>query len=509
MFGRTRSRSTGSNTSNTSFDRNMYQYYYNHYTKTNGDEYRIQDMNDNPKNFSMENQTVLISGGSQGLGFQFARKYYKETCNTRIILVSRSSDKLINACEKITGDEHQSPSFLNIQDYDEKLHTHIPGVSNVDQNSYRKNKKHDSSFTITNNKNNSISDRNIRLFYYPCDLSKAEDVQGNLISLLVSKRLLPTQVFFCAGGAHPALFKDMELQQLENGVTMNYLSALYLSHSILKLINTYDNYNPHLIFFNSEAIFFPFIGYSQYAPLKQALKCLVSILRHEYPNQRISNVYPGNFDSEGFKVENETKPEITVELEGKSTTISCEACCDKIIWWLGKGYDDITTELLGWFLMSLDLGLNKNWNYSIFWFLQLLIGCIFNLLVAPFYMFFTDRLIKNWSRKQSGYNSSSSASIIGPDNSLYELRTSEGGVSSSSSSTYPLLQKTSSLTIADDNDETSSITSSRYGGRRLKTTSNGVTAATTTTLNPAIINSNEDRFLGFTKGSNGSRQRLL
>ncbi|CCE66117.1 hypothetical protein TPHA_0O01500 [Tetrapisispora phaffii CBS 4417] len=312
--------------------------------------------------YSLDNQVVLITGGSQGLGKQFARKYYSDGKNSSIVIVSRSEKKLICAIEEIVGDS----------------------------------KIHGERFLLSkeNCGSDNVSPNGNHIYYYPCNLSNYDNV-GTLFELMNKKGLKPTQALSCAGGSVPKLFKDLSPAELQNGITMNYSTVLNLSHNIIK------NYSDcHLILFSSVTAFFPFIGYSQYQPLKESIKALAAILRQENSKQRISVVYPGNFQSEGYEQENLTKPEVTKVIEGPSDAITCEECCNKIIWWLQKGYDDITTDFIGWFLMALDMGLNKHDNKSPFWFVQLIMGAILNLLIVPIYMVIVRYQISSYYKSQ-------------------------------------------------------------------------------------------------------------
>ncbi|CCK69289.1 3-dehydrosphinganine reductase KNAG_0C01750 [Huiozyma naganishii CBS 8797] len=307
--------------------------------------------------YTLEGQVVLLAGASQGLGRQFAAKYFRETRETRVVLVSRSAPKLLAAIEEITGgDGAESVVCLNGE---------LPAVVPPQA----------------------------RLMYYACDLGDASAVE-ELFCTLKRAQLVPTQVLSCVGGSVPKLFRDLTLAELDLGVRMNYMSALFLSHAALRLGTPC-----HLILFSSVTAFFPFIGYSQYAPAKVAIKSLVGIIRQECPPgslMRISCVYPGNFQSEGFILEELTKPEITRQLEGPSAAIPCELCCDKIVSWLSLGYDDITTDAIGWVLMSLDMGLNKHYNNSFLWLLQLLLGAVTNLIVVPLYMVYCNWEIRRY-----------------------------------------------------------------------------------------------------------------
>lgn len=304
--------------------------------------------------YTLEDQVVLISGGSQGLGKQFAAKYYQETVKSKIIVVSRSAEKLNSAIREISGGKVEPKRLTE-----------------------------ETKWTDTD-----------RIAYVPCDLSDREAV-AQLFDVLAVNGVELTQVLACAGGSTPKLFKDLTAEELEAGVKMNYLTTLYLSHKVAQLFP-----RCHLVLFSSETSFFPFIGYAQYAPLKGSIKSLTSILRQEMPEMRISCVYPGNFDSEGYSVEELTKPSITKQIEGASELISCEECCNRVVRWLRRGYDDVTVDFIGWVLMSTDMGLNKHNNRSFLWFLQLLLGTLANLIVVPIYMLICSNDIRKWHKNQ-------------------------------------------------------------------------------------------------------------
>ena len=333
--------------------------------------------------YILEDQIALITGGSQGLGKQFAQKYYQETINSKIIIVSRSEPKLRSAvADIIMTSTLRKKEEAALQNDEQEVALLAETRTDIDPIIIDEHTLH-----------STIADH--RLFYMPCDLSDYSAV-ANMFQTLTMVNMLPTQVLSCAGGSTPKLFKDLSGSELESGVRMNYLTALYLSHQVARNIPSC-----HLILFSSVTAFFPFIGYSQYAPLKVSLKALAGILRHELPQARVSCVFPGNFQSEGFELEEVSKPDITRSIEGPSYPISCEECCDKIVWWLEMGYDDITTDFIGWFLMSLDMGLNKHNNNSFLWFLQVIVGALTNVIIVPIYMVICSIQISMWHRRQS------------------------------------------------------------------------------------------------------------
>ncbi|AGO12197.1 AaceriAEL164Cp [[Ashbya] aceris (nom. inval.)] len=293
--------------------------------------------------YELDGQVVLISGGSQGLGCAFAKKYIEESDST-VVIVSRSEEKLKRAGKAICGGQGAR-----------KLGT--AGST--------------------------------RLLYHACNLADAAAVEG-LFAALKEAGLQATQVLFCAGGAVPGLFAELSSAQLVAGVEMNYGTALHLAHGAVR------HGARHLVFFSSAAAVYPFIGYGQYAPLKAALRALVAVLRQECDGVRVSCVYPGNFASEGYAEENRTKPAITAAIEGSSKAISCAECCDKIVRGLRRGYDDVTTDFEGWLLLACNMGFNYHSTTYFLWPLGWLLGALVNLLVVPIYMLICRREIRKW-----------------------------------------------------------------------------------------------------------------
>ncbi|KAI5958449.1 TSC10 [Candida pseudojiufengensis] len=292
-------------------------------------------------NFPVDKKCALIIGGSQGVGVDLAEKLYKQNCS--IILVARNK--------------------LNLQ-------KQVDFISN-----------------LTVNENHTATVTSI-----PCDVSNYD----NCVTLwkeITTRGYDPTIIFCCAGSSIPKLFQDLTPQDLQSGININYNTALNVIHSGFKHIQQSNpqhqspqNWsNRHIILFSSVVSFFPFIGYGQYGPMKSAITSLSLVLRQELKpyNFRVSCVFPGNFQSEGYEEEQKTKPEITKKIEGPSKPISGSECAEIIIDQLSKGYDTITTDFIGWVLGCSVLGmLPRQW--SIF---QVPMSFIFSI-IAP---------ILNWS----------------------------------------------------------------------------------------------------------------
>ncbi|CCH43507.1 3-ketodihydrosphingosine reductase [Wickerhamomyces ciferrii] len=286
--------------------------------------------------FDVKHKLAIISGGSQGVGAEFAKQLVEK--GSDVIIVSRTESKLKKVVEQISK--------------------------------FRLEK-----FQIVS--------------YIVADISNYEEAEKVFAKLDQS----PDIVVCCAGSSVPKLFLDLSPNELNNGITTNYNTAVNFAHAAMKKMSLEKSTDPrHLIFFSSVVAFFPFIGYGQYAPLKAAVRALADVLRQEaIPyNIRVSSVFPGNFDSEGFLEENKTKPEITKKIEGPSYPISVETCAKIIIDSLDRGYETITTDFIGWVLTSISLGLSpRSWGV-----LQAIIGFVI-ALIAPIISWSFNRDIRN------------------------------------------------------------------------------------------------------------------
>ncbi|CUM64474.1 uncharacterized protein PRCAT00002078001 [Priceomyces carsonii] len=284
--------------------------------------------------FQSERKTALIIGASQGVGASLALKLYKEKCN--VILVARTESKLIPQVEKIKREVGEGPQNAT---------------------------------------------------YITCDVSDYTQCCNMWNELINVREKDPDFIFCCAGSATPKLFNDLTEDELSSGISTNYNTAVYVVHTGFKkilekysLVKASHFKKRHIIFFSSVVSFFPFIGYGQYAPMKAAIESLSIILRQELGpyNYRVSCVFPGNFQSEGYEEEQRTKPEITKKIEGSSHPISADDCACLIIDKLSKGYDTITTDFIGWFLGCSVLGvLPREWS-----FFQVFVGLLF-LIIYP------------------------------------------------------------------------------------------------------------------------------
>lgn len=283
-------------------------------------------------------KTAVIIGASQGVGADIALRLYEQECT--VILVARTESKLkqqVDRIVKIAGEK-----------------TNAKGNTSIE--------------------------------YGICDASDYASCQ-TFWTGLVARGIDPEFIFCCAGLSIPKLFGDLTGGELTGGINTNYCTAVNTAHAAFKAVTLKQpelrpeqHKKRHLVFFSSTVALYPFIGYAQYAPAKAAILSLSIILRQELGpyNYRVSCVFPGNFDSEGYAEEQLTKPEITRTIEGASKAIPTLECCDMVLDLLSKGYDSVYTDFIGWVLASLVLGVHPRcWG-----FFQVLVSFLF-LLVGP------------------------------------------------------------------------------------------------------------------------------
>ncbi|OBA19481.1 NAD(P)-binding protein, partial [Metschnikowia bicuspidata var. bicuspidata NRRL YB-4993] len=293
--------------------------------------------------FKPEGKTALVVGASQGVGADLGLRLFEKGCS--VVLVARTEAKLKQQVARILDENKKAQKALRPKAKE-------PTVS-----------------------------------YQVCDVADYEACEHMWHELLVEKHVDPDFIFCCAGLSIPKLFGDLTGRELASGMSTNYLTAVNTIHaghkSILQMNVDADpaGFKPrHVVLFSSTVASFPFIGYGQYAPCKAALMSLSVILRQELVsyNYRVSCVFPGNFESEGYAEEQKTKPEITRKIEGPSVAIPSMECCDIVLDRLAKGYDSIYTDFIGWVLASSALGvMPRCWG-----FLQILVSLIF-LVIAP------------------------------------------------------------------------------------------------------------------------------
>ena len=283
--------------------------------------------------YPVKDKLVVISGGSQGLGASLAKLVVKQ--GGSVVIVARTVQKLqqtVNECEEFRTSDTQIISYVS------------------------------------------------------ADLSKAADCARVFTEI----EKTPDIVMCCAGVARPGLLLETSSEVLESSIDSIYKSALYFSQAALKAIAAVPidkTGSPrHITFFSSVVAFYGFVGYGSYAPLKSAVRALADILRQEcIPyNTKVECVFPGNIATEGFEIEELTKPEITRIIEGPSDVMQPDDCAELVLKRLDAGQQMVHTDFIGWVLNGIALGASPRTNPILLTILSLILTFfipIWNIIV--------------------------------------------------------------------------------------------------------------------------------
>lgn len=288
--------------------------------------------------FVTKNKLAVISGGSQGLGASLAKLLVQQGAN--VYIVARTESKLQK--------------------------------------------------TLVVLESNRVSEQQL-IKYIAADVSKPEECQ-RVFETLPN----PPDIVMClAGSAIPGLFAETSPEQLGKCLESSYCTGMYFAHAAVRTMFPVKDVKEerHLVLCSSVLALFPFIGYSSYAPAKAAIRALADILRHEcIPyNIKVSCIFPGNMATEGFEIEEQTKPEISRRIEGPSDPLDPDDCARTVLKDLRFNQRMIFTDYIGWLLSCMMLGASpRNWN--ILQTLQAILLAIF----APLWNWFVVRDIKEY-----------------------------------------------------------------------------------------------------------------
>lgn len=295
-------------------------------------------------NYTVKDKLVVISGGSQGLGAALARECVSRGAD--VFVVSRTESKLqqvVSDCKKLKIDSDQIVDYI------------------------------------------------------VADISS----QSECARVFKEVGETPDIVMCVAGMAIPGLLMDMDSSVFEKSIDSIYKSALYFSVEAQRVMaaNPLDpeeqkaNGKRHITLFSSVVAFYSFIGYGSYAPLKHAVRGLADVLRQECIPYDISVecVFPGNVATEGFEIEEQTKPEITRMIEGPSEPMDVQECAQLILARLDSGSQMVHTDLIGWVLNSIMMsGSPKTSGFFL-----VIVGFILTL-ISPILNWFINHQIKKY-----------------------------------------------------------------------------------------------------------------
>ncbi|KAI9644014.1 hypothetical protein NHQ30_007366 [Ciborinia camelliae] len=327
--------------------------------------------------FSVEGKTIVITGGSRGMGQEVGRQLAEKGAN--IVIIARDVEKLQHAIEYIKQ-----------------------GGVNPTQ----------------------------RFHHISADLTVASEAV-RVIDEVVSWNHgnPPDTVWCCAGTSHPTLFIDTPVSQLEAQMNSNYLTSAYMAHATLRcwlkpfeerksraddnqpdIPDPQDSIPPparHLIFTASFVAFFSFAGYAPYSPCKAALRSLSDTLSQEMnlyraafpsaPAVRVHTIFPATILTEAYEAENRIKHGLTKVLEDGDEGQTPQTVAARSIRGLEGGEELITTDLLTWLVKGSVLGGSVRGGLArvlVGWLLAGLMGIVMVFVRADM-----DRKARKWGAK--------------------------------------------------------------------------------------------------------------
>ncbi|KAJ0405554.1 hypothetical protein P43SY_009603 [Pythium insidiosum] len=257
--------------------------------------------------FNVDGKHVFITGGSSGLGLSLATKLAK--AGAKISIVARSIDKLEAAKKEIEA---------------------------VGKNP---------------------------VFTHSTDVADFESVKSAVAAANAFHQRPTDTVVCCAGLATPGYFVEQDVSVFRKMMDLNYFGVVHTIKAALPAMIEAQN-KGDVVIVASGCSMLSFIGYTQYASSKYALRGLAEALRNELKlyNIRVSVFYPGNIDSPGFVEENKIKPDETKEIEGTSKPESPDAVADSLISGLRDGQFSITNDPLIYLLRQISNGVAPRHN---------------------------------------------------------------------------------------------------------------------------------------------------
>jgi 3-dehydrosphinganine reductase len=183
--------------------------------------------------------------------------------------------------------------------------------------------------------------------------------------------VVPDILFCVSGGSNSeqlGFLTDMEPHGIKSCMESNYYSAVFITRAVLRLWlkSPVVDYTRHIVFTASTAAFVALPGYVAYTPPKVAVRALADTLRQELllyggkDKYQVHCSFPGTFTSEAFLAEAETKPKLTMILEGsdmteeqlKKTKQSSAEVAQLVIKGLERGEFFITVDFEGELLLN-------------------------------------------------------------------------------------------------------------------------------------------------------------
>lgn len=225
------------------------------------------------------NKHVLITGGSEGIGFSMAEAWLRQ--GATLTLVARTQSKLNTAKEVL-----------------ERLASEFQLAGKVE--------------------------------CIPADTTSLEQIKSAMEE--AEKRSGPIDVLICnAGVSEPGYFIEQPVAAFERTMRVNYMGTV----NTIKVVapRMLSRSSGHISIIGSGMSIVGFSGFSSYAPSKWALRGLADCLRNEFVGTgvEISIAYPPDTDTPGYKTEMQSKPQECAQISAGEALMSPEKVAKHIV----------------------------------------------------------------------------------------------------------------------------------------------------------------------------------
>ena len=243
---------------------------------------------------SFQNQIIIVTGGSMGIGLATAEALARNGAN--LCLIARRPDPLARAQQRVQAAARSSDQFVE---------------------------------TIA------------------CDVTD-EMMLGPLLDDFIVRRGVPDRLINTVGYAYPQRVENLTLGDFRKQMAVNYFGQFIPTQLLLP--HWLEQGRGHVAFVSSVLGFMSFTGYAAYAPTKYALFGLAESLRNELKPRgiQVSILFPPDTDTPGFEQENRSKPPETARLSEAGKLMTPDQVAQVFVAGLSKGQFEILPGEARW-----------------------------------------------------------------------------------------------------------------------------------------------------------------
>lgn len=164
-----------------------------------------------------------------------------------------------------------------------------------------------------------------------CDTTDLDELEP-LLQEYIERRGVPDYLFNFVGYAYAQYIENLRFSDFKRNMNVNYYGQLIPTLIILPYYLK-DRRGGYISFTSSILGYLGLMGYTTYTPTKHAIVGLAEALRHELKpfSIRISILYPPDTRTPGFERENETKPHECAIISKKAELLEPEEVAETFI----------------------------------------------------------------------------------------------------------------------------------------------------------------------------------